>query len=563
MQIDARFPSAKPVSSRGLTLNRLLGLVGGEYFELVHSEPGDLDRQIHSAMIYDAAAPPNLNQGDFVLAIGLVPGTGSLATAMADAVRAGAVALACKVSTDQERAALAAEAVRSGLPTLAISREMSWDQLFTLVRTALSTGSVSTVDTHGVPYGDLFALANAAAAMLEGPVVLDDENLEVIAFSNLDDPIDEIRRQSILQRRPPRDFIDWCESSGILPRVRQSMRPVKVTPDGGAERLVIAVKAGSDILGYLWVSEGVAPLGQDAADTLTEIARVAALQILRSRVNDDMDRRVREDMLRGMLSGRGNPRTFAARLGVDPDSQFRMLAFVAGDVAGDQELTKLTVQSLIAWHFEALVPRSAVTGVDGTIYVFLPEPAERGLSRAKRWAGDIIGRGDRQIKVRLRAAIGPVVAGVSEIPSGKKDLERLLRLPPVPGDNSITCYDDSRSQTILAELAELFVDRPRLLHGGVATLVAIDSQRGTEYLNTLHTFFDCSCDLTAAAKRLFVHRNTLKYRLSRMHDLSGIDLEVPEERLVAELQTRFFVASPDSRAAIESASVEFDDETAV
>lgn len=44
--------------------------------------------------------------------------------------------------------------------------------------------------------------------------------------------------------------------------------------------------------------------------------------------------------------------------------------------------------------------------------------------------------------------------------------------------------------------------------------------------------------MAKAAQRLFVHRNTMHYRLRKIQDLCGLDLADPDERLVAELQLR-------------------------
>ena len=41
-----------------------------------------------------------------------------------------------------------------------------------------------------------------------------------------------------------------------------------------------------------------------------------------------------------------------------------------------------------------------------------------------------------------------------------------------------------------------------------------------------------------ASKRLCVHRNTLRYRLRRIQERCGLNLDDPDERLVAELHLR-------------------------
>ncbi|NDK88166.1 PucR family transcriptional regulator [Gordonia desulfuricans] len=521
------------------TLERLLASVGGEYFDVVHVEAPTDGRGVCGVMIWDADAAGELFEGDLVLAVGVQPGTTALRALMQTIAESRCAAVVCKTATEADRADLTADAERARCTAIALDSRMSWDQIYTLVKTAIGARPMSPLDTNGVPYGDLFALANAAAAMLEGPVILDDENFQVLAFSNLDGPIDDIRRQSILHRRPPADFLEWCETTGLLPRIRQSARPVKVSPDSGTDRLVIAIKAGSEILGYLWVSSPAQGLSDSAEDMLIEIARVAAIQILNERVNADIARRLKSDALQGSISGRGLPQALAGRLGVPIDGRYRLIAFAKDVSDGDDQLSLLTVESLVSLHFKALAPRSAVTHAGSVVYVLYPHPDSSGLERARQWAADIIGRSDRQLRVALRAAIGEELDTLRDLTAAKASIDRLLALPSTRSDDRIICHEDSVPQTVIAELAEIFASRPHMLRGGVERLVHCDRERGSDYLATLRIYLECNCDLTAAAKRLFVHRNTLKYRIGRIQEMTGLDFSDPDVRLVAELHTRF------------------------
>ena len=87
----------------------------------------------------------------------------------------------------------------------------------------------------------------------------------------------------------------------------------------------------------------------------------------------------------------------------------------------------------------------------------------------------------------------------------------------------------------------------------------MDQVKGTDYLSTLSVYFDCGGDLTTAAKKLFLHRNTLKYRLGRIRELTGLNLEDSVERLVAQLQVRALASAkpiPLPTAALDAASAE-------
>ena len=46
-------------------------------------------------------------------------------------------------------------------------------------------------------------------------------------------------------------------------------------------------------------------------------------------------------------------------------------------------------------------------------------------------------------------------------------------------------------------------------------------------MRTLRVYLDHGCNVNRAADALFVHRNTLAYRIKRIKAISGIDLENP------------------------------------
>ena len=74
--------------------------------------------------------------------------------------------------------------------------------------------------------------------------------------------------------------------------------------------------------------------------------------------------------------------------------------------------------------------------------------------------------------------------------------------------------------------------------GLLGPVISYDSVRGTELVATLEAFLDEGCNLQATADRLFVHVNTLKYRLSRVERLVGINLQDPETRFNLGLALR-------------------------
>lgn len=60
-----------------------------------------------------------------------------------------------------------------------------------------------------------------------------------------------------------------------------------------------------------------------------------------------------------------------------------------------------------------------------------------------------------------------------------------------------------------------------------------------ELVDTLRAFLDCNLNYNKTAQKLFVHSNTVRYRISKIQELGGIDLEDPIERLKLEIVLRF------------------------
>jgi purine catabolism regulator len=71
--------------------------------------------------------------------------------------------------------------------------------------------------------------------------------------------------------------------------------------------------------------------------------------------------------------------------------------------------------------------------------------------------------------------------------------------------------------------------------GLVEPLVAYDQERGRDLIRTLKVYLAAGANASEAADRLFLHRNSLLYRLARIGELTGLDLKDPRARLALQL----------------------------
>jgi len=89
-------------------------------------------------------------------------------------------------------------------------------------------------------------------------------------------------------------------------------------------------------------------------------------------------------------------------------------------------------------------------------------------------------------------------------------------------------------------------DREKLtsyVHPAIYTLIQYDEAKDGQLLDTLKSYIQCGLSVKDTASALYVHRNTLTYRLKKITDLTGINLENISElmRLVRSVQILEFL----------------------
>lgn len=138
----------------------------------------------------------------------------------------------------------------------------------------------------------------------------------------------------------------------------------------------------------------------------------------------------------------------------------------------------------------------------------------------------------------MRAGLGSVVTDLDAIAVCRREADEVLDATAQQADASVASIDSVRPQVVLRRLVALARNDAFLLSGRVAAMAEQDAAKGTAWVATLQAYFDAFGDMAAAAAQVNVHPNTFRYRLRRITEVFGLDLNDADERLVAELQLR-------------------------
>nr|WP_246407261.1 PucR family transcriptional regulator [Modestobacter versicolor] len=537
------------------SLGHLLDHLGTTLLEVAAGEPTLplAEQGVGGVVIHDPVDAPVLPSRALVLGVGVHEPDDVLALLEQTAAAGGAGLVVRAPAPADPRITAVAE--RTGTVLLALTRGASWNQLATLVRSLLGEGQVGTAEPEslgGVPAGDLFALANAIGSLLDAPVTIEDRSSRILAFSGRQDEADESRIQTILGRQVPDRFTRGLEAHGVFRQLYGSDRPVWMPPDVlsmpevTVSRVAIAVRAGDEILGTIWAAVD-APLDAAREQSLVDSAKLVALHLLRMRAGADVERRLASELVATALEGGPGTVDALSRLGL---AGRPLVVLAMGLTEADAEPGTLSLArreaerqrsaDALAVHLSALHPGSVVAVVGGVCYAVLPvtvDPIGAADERAAAVAAEFLQRTGGRVPGMI--GVGVVAPDVSALTRSRDSADRALRvLRSGTSSRRVARASDVHIESLMLQLADLAAAEGHQTSGPVARLAAYDAAHRTQLVETLRAWLDSFGDAIAASGRVHVHPNTFRYRLRRIGEVGGIDLDDADSRFAAMLELR-------------------------
>ncbi|WP_312030150.1 helix-turn-helix domain-containing protein [Actinomycetospora sp. TBRC 11914] len=330
-------------------------------------------------------------------------------------------------------------------------------------------------------------------------------------------------------------------------------RPARTVRRAGlpAEARIQPVHADGDEIGCVCLlpAEGADGSGEEMLDAVAgQVAMACSLTLLRERAASRARREALNEVLWDLLQGppehRAAARARAQQMGVALGSRLRVLygrlenvedlADAHGwDTSRTDRLRRDVVRGL---RDREDGPRLALVGLRGDLVVAVAESLD--AAAAKSLVHDIVAstRGEAP-GLRSSWGVSRPHDDAEGLPSAFNEARTALSASQRLGGDNVFLYEELGVVRLLLGSGS-DPDLQTFIEDVTGPLVAYDRDNDGALVRTLRAFFDADCSQRAAAEKLFVHHKTLRYRLERIKQLTGLDLSRHDDRMRADVALR-------------------------
>ncbi|MBD8497857.1 PucR family transcriptional regulator [Paenibacillus arenosi] len=398
------------------------------------------------------------------------------------------------------------------------------------------------LDPFDRDFESIEAIADTISQILQCPVTIEDSNHRLLAYSTHAPDTDPVRIATIIGRRVPEHVISMLWREGIIQQIMDSQVPVLIDPIdsiGLNRRIAVAIRHHHDILGYIWVMDEHKGIDEQGLDDLNKASHAARSKLLQVQTQ----RRRREEqsfeffwgMLTGSMDSEHRIVDRAHQLGITLPKSYRVM-IIEFDTLLNEKLYEQVLYTILTAqrHRKVLHVRqeqrllvlidATDDDIDGHIaaWILLMERMQQRFGvKPVHLASGLSYSLYMDVVKSYQEAI-TVMNMKKHLPDETKHLHR---------------YEELGWYRFLPAMIQERRARP-MQHSSLSRLKAYDKEHQSGLVSTLSLFLQADCNVKRAAEMLHIHSNTLMYRLKRITDIGGIDLNDMEQKISLYLELK-------------------------
>jgi sugar diacid utilization regulator len=356
-----------------------------------------------------------------------------------------------------------------------------------------------------------------------------------------------------------REYVVHPRLGQVLRASRLSQRALRLPKVGGMPAIIVApVLVGDEVPSYLITIDPAENLfGEDMSLLVTEHAATICGVILgRERVVAAAARRVRDDLVEGLLLGRGRDSSdagrWAAHLGYDPNRDHNVVAIAfeppnspnpPGSGQADAAAQRQRIWESIEHFIATRAPDAIVSARESEVVVLTTVGA---AMEARQLAAACLARLAEQFPAaKVVIGIGGTCRDPREVARSYAQAQRTTQtLRRLGRAGTVSAFGDLGILRLLLQVPDL-AELRSFAADVLGKLSMHEHEHKSEYLTTLACYFRENNSPQRASRLLHVHPNTVAYRVKRIEEITGLRLDNYTDRLIAQVALEILDALGD------------------
>ncbi|WP_368490023.1 PucR family transcriptional regulator [Clostridium sp. BJN0013] len=201
------------------------------------------------------------------------------------------------------------------------------------------------------------------------------------------------------------------------------------------------------------------------------------------------------------------------------------ISFVKQDGVWNEDLETKTRQQIeqIIFNIMNKLNKKSINIIENTFVIIIFPVEKDEKDKIDSIAEDILSNINLKVgELEIGIGIGSFWTKLEELKDSVNKAQNALKILG-GGKNKICNYKDMGMYRLLFDLDKKD-EMKRLLEEILGELIEYDNKNSTSLVETLQVYINENCNLIQSAEELFIHKNTLKYRIKRIEEILNCNL---------------------------------------
>lgn len=461
------------------------------------------------------------------------------------------------------------EANKYGLPLLELPTGYTLSNVIAIINEKASGRydllNRQTLDMHNLFFGitleggGIERISSMLSDTINNPIIIVDKNWKLLHFSehlNNPYPINSSFNLKTDMSIFNKEFID------SIPRNLNDMKKsIKRVYDLNGIKIicrVLPIAATQDVYGYMIIWQTVRNLTEFDYVILQQASTVMALERIKAKEIEEVKLKIRQDFYDDLLSGKitspDTLQTLCDLHGLNPNYKYYCIVINIEanevDKFEDMIIGKYKMENIAQKSVEIVYEMSYKANGEITsfyrnnrIIVLVGQNEDRPpitVSEAKQYGTELHERLGTRLNKPILIGIGQQYPSIGTLFKSFSEANEMIRLMQQMNESNVVSHFEEYSVYHLLDANINPTELEDFFYKCLGKIYEHDKLNKTSYMSTLENYFYHNKNVSETSKTMFLHRNTLIYRIEKIKEILNMDFKSSEELLRIQIALKIY-----------------------